>query len=110
MYSEITGSRNTFAVSAGNNMHYFNAWHLAFAFTLFSAIPTHARTGDGFTCSVEYFGDLQRKTVTYQANGKIYALNGHARQAAQKKRWIDAMDVFKPEEVREMLNRGLSYC
>lgn len=61
-------------------------------------------------CVTERQAGLEKKIVTVTASGKTYAINGQARDLAEKRGWIDGFTVFNSEQMQRLLKEGLARC
>jgi len=76
----------------------------------FKAIPAVAEPTGATRCVTEYRAGLEKKIITVAASGKTYAINGQARDLAEKRGWIDGFTVFNPEQMQRLLKEGLARC
>lgn len=62
------------------------------------------------SCAIKYSEGLRLVYITVSSDGSIFAVNGTARQNAARYGWIDGYQVFTPEQMRSLLQIGLSKC
>lgn len=79
---------------------------------LISLIALQAVTASAgeITCTIERRGTYDQKVILLEDEGKVYALNGQARQRAEKRGWIDGKTVFEPMKLQKLIDEGVKKC
>ena len=95
----------------GRHFHGFPArtWTNGVALALIVLHAAVASAGE-ITCKIEQRGKYDQKVIIYKEGGKIYALNGQARQRAEKRGWVEGKTVFEPIKLQELIDEGLKKC